>query len=78
MSKCKSCGAEIIFVPTGHGKKMPCDARQIRFDEMVGGPDLVVTLDGEVIRGKISETGAERGYVSHFATCPDADKHRRK
>lgn len=77
MARCRSCGAEIVFITTTRGKKMPCEAEPVWFDEMVGGPDTVVTRNGEVIRATIHEGGAEEGYVSHFANCPGADLHRR-
>lgn len=31
MSKCKACGAEIIWIKTPGGKNMPCDAQKIYF-----------------------------------------------
>ena len=30
ITKCRSCGADIIFITTENGRKMPCDAVFIR------------------------------------------------
>lgn len=42
--RCRSCRAEVIWILTVHGKRMPVD------------PDT---------------------RESHFATCPNADEHRK-
>lgn len=79
MSKCKSCGAEIIWKRTFSGKSMPVDAEEIRFIAD-GGKELFVTDGGAVIHGTRAKAGQEHtriGYISHFATCPDADQYRR-
>lgn len=56
ITRCRSCWAQIIFLPTVHGKKMPVDA-----DTVEAGDDL---FDQE-------------RHTSHFATCPNAGRHRR-
>lgn len=76
--KCRSCGASIIFILSTKGRRIPCDAQPIKFNYELGGPDKVVTKNGEVLTGKISESGSETGYISHFATCPNANQHRRR
>lgn len=61
---CKSCGAPIRFVVMPSNKRMPIDDK----------PTKMVVLDkddpgfGEV----------RNCYPSHFSTCPNASKHRRK
>ena len=55
---------------------MPCNARLINFDYDVNGPALIVTEDGDVVRGRINREGADSGYTAHWATCPDAAKFR--
>lgn len=77
MSKCRSCGASIIWLPTESGKKMPCDAKPIPYTEDPAGNLTLVTSDGRVVRAKADATSDFVGYVSHFATCPDANKWRR-
>lgn len=80
MTKCKSCGADIDFIPMLSGRLMPVNAQKmtIRKD---GGHDVLVTVGGELIRGTLAspEDGANaEGYLSHFATCPAAGDHRRR
>ena len=78
MAVCKSCGAEIIWVKTKAGRAMPCDPTPHNFTDKANGKTFVLK-SGEVVRGEIC-TGNDYvfgvGYISHFATCPDADRHR--
>ena len=76
MSKCKSCGAKIIWLPTIGGKSMPCDPEPIPYREDSLGSMMIVTNDGRVVRAKIDASSETVGYVSHFATCPDAEEWR--
>jgi len=60
---CRSCQAEIRWITTEAGRQAPVDARpEKRFI-------IEDRLAGEV--GRLVDA-----YVSHFATCPDADQHR--
>lgn len=78
MAKCKSCGAEIVWIKTTAGKNMPCDAKPVPFTYRLGAKDKVVTKNGEVLPADISpDEPEEMGYIPHWATCPRADKHRR-
>ena len=79
MSKCKSCGKEIRWVKTFSGKTMPVDAEKVFF-YAGDGKDIFVTTNGAVIHGTRVDKydGAARvGFISHFATCPDADSYRK-
>lgn len=80
MSRCKSCGAEIIWIKTFSGKSMPCDPENIPF--YAGeGKELFVTAGGAVVHGTRAYAESElthTGYISHFATCPNANEHRRR
>lgn len=78
MSKCKSCGANIIWIPTVSGKSMPCDAKPIPYREDANGNMMLVTSDGRVVKAKIDIDSDTFGYVSHFATCPNANAHRQR
>ena len=73
ISTCRSCGAPIRWIWTTGGKNMPCDAQEIHYS--LGGREVFVTADGKVERG--TRGGERTGYISHFATCPQADQHRR-
>jgi hypothetical protein len=85
-SKCRTCGAPIIWVKTEYGKAIPLDA-----DPRVGGN--VQLLDAgdrkaapengiaHVIGPAAIELFRRAGvalWVSHFSTCPQAAQHRRK
>ena len=76
MSKCRSCGAEIIWIKMRSGKAMPCDATPVNYTPDPDGELLVVDKNGNTVRG--TRGGDESGYVSHFATCPQAGMFRRK
>ena len=64
MAKCRSCGAEIMWMKTRLGKNMPTnleckdlERRAPKYSEDVFDPNV---------------------HESHFATCPNADRHRGK
>ena len=78
MSKCKSCGAEIIWLPTASGKSMPCDAKPVPYKEDPAGNLTLLTNDGRVVKAKADMSSDKMGYTSHFATCPDANSWRRR
>lgn len=79
MAICRSCGAEIIWIKMkGSGKAMPCDAKPIPYREVFSNGMKLVTESGEVVQGCFEGTSDKTGYVSHFATCPNANRHRRK
>lgn len=63
MSKCRSCDAEILWVELASGRRMPLDvaSKQTR----------IVVTNGD--RGTVHSAT----YLSHFATCPNADQHRK-
>ena len=79
-SNCRTCGRPIIWVVFASGKKNPLDANP----DMTAG---TVILTGELgDRGTpiakvigVNEARQYPGarYTSHFATCPNADTHRR-
>ena len=74
---CRACGARILWLKTTRGKNMPVDPGVIRF-HAAGGPETFVAVNGKVERGQRSAAGEAWGYISHFATCPEADRMRRK
>jgi len=68
VKSCKSCGAPVVWATTQAGKTTPLDAKPVRVamlstGDLFGSPRIVDSVNG---------------YVSHFSTCPNADKHRRK
>ena len=78
MPNCRSCGAEIKFIKLKSGKWNPVDPTKRTMIEGAGKEVLVTEL-GEVVHGTFAsiDEGANRsGYISHFATCPNANQHR--
>lgn len=58
---------------------MPCDSTMVSY--IRGGRERIVTQIGEVVAGTIVDfdtQDSERGYISHFATCPNAGQHRKR
>lgn len=77
MSRCKACGAPIIWVKLRSGKMMPCDVQKIPYVADFNGELELVTEDGKVTRARL-DVGSDRiGYQSHFATCPAANQFRK-
>lgn len=75
MANCRSCGAEIIWARTVAGRLIPLDAEPaerpkgiFRLEEALldGGPQIAISAASDPV------------YISHFATCPHADEHRRE
>lgn len=78
MSRCKSCNAEIIWIKTKTGKSMPCNPKPIQFRPDPDGEMNLVESDGTVIKGTMDTASQRVGYISHFATCPNSNRHRRQ
>lgn len=83
MSRCNSCGAEIIWIKMkATGKPMPCDAKKISYSVNMHpgakGALFLVTEHGTTVTTEFDPAGDKIGYISHFATCPNAPSHRRR
>lgn len=91
---CRSCGAEVWWAWTTGGKRMPVDATPdpegmlVAVDSegyVLADPLLDLAIEhGQASqvtmarRAHRSMTGEVRRWTSHFATCPNAEKHRKK
>lgn len=66
-SRCSSCGAEIIWTVTAAGKRMPVDSAPVGKVTVLrtNAADALTPLSRQVDH-----------FVSHFATCPNAQQHR--
>lgn len=74
--RCRTCRAEVVWCHTAGGKSMPIDAQPVPDGNVLvddGARGLVATV---VPAGQVTFDDRPL-YVSHFATCPDADTHRR-
>ena len=79
-AKCRACQQEIAFIKTVKGKSMPVNPEPVYFVP-AGGPNTYVMITGEVERGRepaYADKDTRIGYISHFATCPEVDKFRKK
>lgn len=81
MSYCKSCGAEIFWKKMQSGKMMPLNKKAIPFWENPYSSQSIVTASGKVVKcdfkGERDEVSGF-GYTSHFQTCPEARRFRRR
>lgn len=78
MARCRSCGEEIVWIKMKSGKSMPCNAKAIPYRETFSGGLKLVTEEGNVINGNYDGTSEDYAWISHFATCQYADRHRRR
>ena len=83
MPKCKSCGAEIVWIKTAAGRSMPCDAKIVLFDGSKDGKEVFITLGGNMVRGAYPQENnlvadPRKGYIPHWATCPSAKQHKKE
>lgn len=77
MSRCRSCPAEIRWAVTAQGNRIPLDVEAVSDGNLAlladtEPPIALVIAPGEQL---LADDGTR--YVSHFATCPNADQHRR-
>ncbi len=63
MPNCRTCNKEIFWLKTKAGKIMPVDAETV---PKKGTGDIATTIFDP------------KTMTSHFATCPQANQHRRK
>lgn len=66
-AQCDGCGADIIWIETVNGRRMPVDYRPV---------------SGFVLMDTKFESDTPKGIsgsvrVSHFATCPHANRFRK-
>jgi hypothetical protein len=72
MAQCKTCLQQIVWGVTANGKRVPLDPAEKRYVllHMLEGPAGVARSDDEY--------GMVDTHLSHFATCPQADQHRKE
>ncbi len=77
MSLCRSCGQKIDWIKTERGKNMPVDPDYLHWNDAEDG-DVIIDASGHVltVNSKLSRPNV-KGRMSHFATCPQADRWRK-
>lgn len=80
MSACRSCGADVLWCVTPAGQRMPVDPVPVDGGNVIlgqgqGGSPLATVVGKKVQPGLFGDDSPR--YTSHFATCPNADSHRR-
>ena len=78
---CGGCGCRILWIRTKAGKNMPCNPTILNYRKDAEGKEKIVTPNGEVITGSTGVSPEEAdgiGYTSHFATCTQAKRFRRR
>lgn len=71
MSRCRSCDAEVIFVPSVAGKTMILDAKSRKM--VVLSPLPTEPPPGVEVIASVADA-----YTDHHATCPDSEAWRGK
>lgn len=80
-TKCRSCSADIIWVVTSSGKKMPCNVLSDPNGKfyLFRTADRIeaVHVNGTDARVARALARGDRTFESHFTTCPAAEHHRK-
>jgi hypothetical protein len=81
VTRCKSCGEQIVWAITVHGRRMPLDPVAITNGNVaIVGQTAEAAPLAAVIPPRDIDEWRKHGtivlYRSHFASCPDADLWR--
>lgn len=71
-NNCKSCGAKIVWGKTVNGKSIPIDMYSLPES------DKVLLIDRWNTGNNIPLIFNPQKHISHFATCPNSNQHRKK
>ena len=81
MQTCRYCGAPIRLIKTTKGTTMAVDADPVPFVPDLNGDYFYLDAEGHLLRGCPLREGereaTETGYLSHKASCPASDIHRK-
>lgn len=80
MNTCRSCGARIRWATTANGNRMPIDDEPVPDGNIVlsdptPGAYAPVALLVDPDAPMLDDPPR---FVAHFATCPNADQHRKR
>ena len=70
--RCSKCRADVVWVRTKAGKKMPCDPVPVTYWKDGRGKGRIVTPNGEVLACRFegeADKATGWGYIPHWATC---------
>lgn len=74
MTNCKYCGKLIVMTRnTETGRFTPCDADIIRFIPNENANNILINLDGQMVRADYAEKG-EIGYRRHLLSCTGRER----
>jgi hypothetical protein len=79
--KCRSCGADVLWVQWRSGRSMPVDAVSDMRPPPKGGALVLFISDGKLFvhtYDAVADGPSRRRFTSHLATCPNASEHRKK
>jgi hypothetical protein len=78
MGTCRSCGSPVVWIQGKGDTRHICDPTVLTASPKGSGARVQLVCDDAVIRaGSLDPDGHIVGRISHFATCPDAEKHRK-
>ena len=80
-TNCRACGERIAFIRCKSGKYIPVDECSQYYIVNPNGKGRFITIEGDIVIGDMTEDQNKAdgiGYISHFATCPEADKFRKQ
>lgn len=70
---CQGCGAEIYWVVTAAGKRMPVNPQSTPYWAEDNAKGKIVTMDGRVVSCRLSgprDSVTGFGFISHFSIRP--------
>ena len=85
-NQCRGCGAEVIWVKTILGKRMPIDAEPV-WVQLGAGANTFILDDGRIVTGRRigdayddddPDSNLIEAHESHFATCPVGGQFRNR
>jgi hypothetical protein len=77
VDQCSTCGAPIVWTITTRLRSMPVDAQPDPDGNVLLTPGLPGGQPRAEVIGNPARLFGRTAYTSHFARCPQADRHRR-
>ena len=77
MASCRSCGAELVWAVTANGKRIPLDTKPVEHPKSGLFRLVSAGIDPRIRPPLAASADADDLYVSHFATCPNAEEWRK-